>query len=294
MSTNPVSVEETPPMTGFDFVRSLAAELSAGKVDLPAFPEVAIRVRRVLSDPDSNVNQVVRVVGSDPTLVARIIRISNSAAFNRGRPVADLRTAVNRLGYNMVRTAAMSFAIAQIRKADKLKGLEHYLDALWRRSTQVAAYAYVLARTCSKVPADEAMLGGMMHGIGKLYVLTRAVDHPELFSDGTTLDALIDEWHAPISKAILENWEFSEDLAEAVGRQDDHSRDGPGDPDLCDVIAIAIVMASQPTDLAGIETQLRALPGARRLGLDTARAADVMVESDAEVTALSSALGASE
>ncbi len=293
MSTRPVFASATPPMTGFDFVRSLAAELSTGKVDLPAFPEVAIRVRRVLSDPDSTVNQVVRVVGSEPTLAARIIRISNSAALNRsGRQVADLRTAVNLLGYNMVRTAAMSFAMAQIRNADKLKGLEHYLDALWRRSTQVAAYSYVLARTCSKIPADEAMLGGMLHGIGRLYVLTRAVDHPELFSDGTTLEGLIDEWHAPISKAILENWEFSEDMADAVGKQDDHSRDEPGDPDLGDVIAIAIVMASRPSDVAGSGTPLHDLPGARRLGLDTARTADVMVESDAEVTALSSALGA--
>ena len=42
----------------------LAAELSGGNVDLPSFPEIAVRVRRVLSDPKSSVDQVVRVVGS--------------------------------------------------------------------------------------------------------------------------------------------------------------------------------------------------------------------------------------
>jgi HD-like signal output (HDOD) protein len=280
-------------MTGFDFVRSLAAELSTGKVDLPAFPEIAIRVRRVLSDPNSSVHQVVRIVGSDPSLAARIIRISNSAALNRsGRPVADLRSAVNLLGYNVVRTAAMSFAMAQIRNANKLKGLEPLMDALWRRSTLAAAYSYVLARTCSKIPPDEAMLGGMMHGIGKLYVLTRVGNHPDLFSEGAPLEGLINEWHAPIGQAILENWEFSEDMADAVGKQDDHGRDAPGDPDLRDVIAIAIVMASHPSDIAGIDARLKDLPGARRLGLDKARLDAVMVECDAEVTALSSALGA--
>jgi HD-like signal output (HDOD) protein len=291
MSTNPRPEPRTTP--GFEFVRSLAAELSAGKVDLPAFPEIAIRVRRVLSDPDSSVHQVVRIVGSDPSLAARIIRISNSAALNRsGRPVADLRSAVNLLGYNVVRTAAMSFAMAQIRNANKLKGLEPLMDALWRRSTLVAAYAYVLARTCSKIPPDEAMLAGMMHGIGKLYLLTRAGNHPDLFLDGTPLEGLINEWHASIGQSILENWEFSEDMAQAVGKQDDHSRDEPGEPDLCDVIAIAIVMASHPSDIGGIDAWLEDLPGARRLGLDKARADAVMVECDAEVTALSSALGA--
>ena len=155
------------------------------------------------------------------------MRLANSAALNRsGRPVADLRTAINRLGYNMVRSAAIAFAMAQIRNANRLVGLEHYLNDLWQASTRVAAFAYVLARTCSRVNPDEAMLGGMMHGIGKLYVVTRAVSHPELFSDKPMLDRIVNDWHAAIGKAILENWDFSEEMAEAVGEQQNHGREG--------------------------------------------------------------------
>src|SRR6202167_2429637 len=152
----------------FDFIRTLAAELSSGNVDLPSFPEIAVRVRRILSDPKSSIEQVVRVVGSEPALAARLLRISNSASLNRsGRVVTDLRTAINRIGYNMVRSASISFAMSQIRKSGKLQGLEHRLTDLWQRSTLVAAFAYVLARTCSRVNPDEAMLTGMMHAIGK-------------------------------------------------------------------------------------------------------------------------------
>ncbi len=85
--------------------------------------------------------------------------------------------------------------MAQIRKSSKLSGLEHHLNDLWKRSTLVAAFAYVLARNCSKVNPDEAMLTGMMHGIGKLYVLTRVIDHPELFASNTMLNQIIGEWH---------------------------------------------------------------------------------------------------
>jgi HD-like signal output (HDOD) protein len=282
----------------FEFVRSLASELSAGKVDLPSFPEIAVRVRRVLSDPKSSIDQVVRVVGSEPALAARLMRIANSASLNRsGKLVGDLRTAINRLGYNMVRSAAISFAMAQIRNANKLKGLEPYLDDLWHRSTLVAAFAFVLARSCSRVPPDEAMLGGMMHGIGKLYVLTRAVNHPDLFSDRVMLDAIINDWHASIGKAILENWEFSEEMSGAVGDQDDHSRDEPGDPDLRDIIAIAIILATRPPAAEGSESEaleavLKDLPAAQRLGLTQEKTASVMQECDAEVAALSNALGA--
>jgi HD-like signal output (HDOD) protein len=276
----------------FEFVQSLAGELSAGKVDLPSFPEIAVRVRRILSDPNSSIDQVVRVVGSEPALAARLMRIANSASMNRsGRTVTDLRTAINRIGYNMVRTAAMSFAMAQIRNANKLVGLEPHLGDLWRRSTLVAAFAFVLARTCSQVNPDEAMLAGMMHGIGKLYVLTRAANHPELFADSAILEGLLSDWHASIGKAILENWDFSDEMAAAVGDQDDHGNEEPGDPGLRDVIAIAILMAARASDAASLQLELLDRPAALRLGLTENRTALVLKECAAEVAALSDALG---
>ena len=267
---------QTPSNVAFEFIRSLAGELSGGKVDLPSFPEIAVRVRRILSDPKSTLEQIVRVVGSEPALAARLLRISNSASLNRsGRPVTDLRTAINRIGYNMVRSASISFAMSQIRNSNKVAGLEHHLQDLWQCGTRVAALAYVLARTCTRVNPDEALLTGMMHGIGKLYVLTRATDHPELFADTDTLDAIIREWHPSIGKAILENWEFPEDMARAVG----------------DVIAIALLMSAHPTDPAALEAALQGLPASGRLGLNEARTASVMSESAAEVAALTDALG---
>jgi HD-like signal output (HDOD) protein len=235
---------------------------------------------------------VVRVVGSEPALAARLLRISNSASLNRsGRAVTDLRTAINRIGYNMVRSASISFSMAQIRKSNKLAGLEHHLNDLWQRSTVVAAFAYVLARNYTKVNPDEAMLTGMMHGIGKLYVLTRVIDHPELFASHTMLNQIISEWHTSIGKAILENWNFSESMAQAVGDQADFSRNEDGPPDLTDVVAVAIIMAAHAADSSGLEAAWSDLGAVRRLGLDEAKTQAVMLESAAEVTALSQALG---
>jgi HD-like signal output (HDOD) protein len=279
--------------SAFEFIKSLASELSRGKVDLPSFPEIAVRVRRILSDPKSTIDQVVRVVGSEPSLAARLLRIANSASLNRsGRAVTDLRAAINRVGYNMVRSASISFAMAQIRSSNKLVGLEHHLQELWQCSTRVAAFSYVLARTCTKVNADEALLTGMMHAIGKLYVLTRAHAHPELFASPAVLDELVGEWHPSIGKAILENWEFPEEMAQAVGQQEEHGRMELEFPDLCDVIAAAVILTRHGADLPALAAALKGLPCSIRLGLDEKRTQSVMQDSAAEVAALSDALGA--
>ena len=299
MTSAPLQKSSNAPATqyatAFDFIRALAGELSGGKVDLPSFPEVAIRVRRILSDPKSSVDQVVRVVGSEPALAARLMRIANSASLNRsGKPILELRTAISRIGYNMVRSASISFAMAQIRNSNKLAGLEHYLQDVWIRSTRVAAFAYVLAKACtrSRINPDEAMLTGMMHSIGKLYVLTRAAAHPELFANPAMLDEILEQWHPSIGKAILENWEFSDVMAQAVGEQEEHDRVEPEIADLSDIIAVAVLMARHAEDLAALQADLKDMPGAMRLDLTEARMASVIKESATEVSALSEALGA--
>src|SRR5262249_54821910 len=143
----------------FRFVQSLAQELTSGKIDLPSFPDIVVRVRQVLADEDVRPDQVVRVISTEPALAARLLHISNSAALNfSGKPIADLRTAITRMGFNMVRSAAIAFALWQLKKAETLKGLEKPLEALWHSSTSVAAMSHVVARRLSRVNPDTALL----------------------------------------------------------------------------------------------------------------------------------------
>src|SRR5882757_7325739 len=133
------------------------------------------------------------------------------------------------------------------------------------------------------------MLTGMMHGIGKLYILTRAANHQELFASQSVLNDIINDWYPSIGKAILENWKFSETMARAVG-QEDFSRTDPDAPDLTDVVGVAILMVAYGTDVAGLDGALQELPAAKRLGLNESKTLSVMQDSAAEVTALSQAL----
>jgi hypothetical protein len=76
----------------FAFVQELALGLSRREIELPSFPDVAIRVRKVLSDDDVTAQDIVRVVGSEPALAARIMQMANSAALGHvGKPIAAHR-----------------------------------------------------------------------------------------------------------------------------------------------------------------------------------------------------------
>jgi HD-like signal output (HDOD) protein len=276
----------------FEFVSVLAAELSGGKIDLPSFPDVAIRVRRALADDKTNVEQIVRIVGSEPALAARLLKMSNSAALNRsGKPVTELRTAIARMGYNMVRSAAISFAMAQIRNSAGLKGLERPLDELWHNDTGVAAFCHSLTKRLTRRNPDEAFLAGLLHGVGRLYILTRTPRFPELLGDPASLAAITRDWHASVAKAILENWEMSEELIQAVAEQDDIDREGASEADLTDVMIAANMLNTymeQPQDLV---LNMSGVTSFRRLGLDEGGCLKVLEESRGEIEALRQALG---
>ena len=240
----------------FDFVRSLAAELSGGHVDLPSFPEIAVRSAEGAGGREILDGTGGRVVGSEPALAARLLRIANSASLNRsGRQVTELRTAISRIGYNMVRSASLSFSMNQMRHDKKLAAFGPYLNDLWERSTNVAAYRL---RAGAQLQPRQSRRGHAHRHDAR----HRQAVHPDPRRRppgvvrrrcGAERDhrrlARLDRQGDPGELG------FPEAMAQAVGDQEEFARDEPSAPDLTDVVAVAILMVSYGTDIAGLEAR---------------------------------------
>ncbi|MCU0759155.1 MAG: HDOD domain-containing protein [Steroidobacteraceae bacterium] len=276
----------------FEFVKALAAELSGGTVSIPSFPEVAMRLQRLLGDENADAERIVRLLGAEPALAARVVGMANSAALNpAGQRVTDLRAAVTRMGFDALRSAAIAFAVAQLRGAEQFRAIEKPLARLWRRSVEMAALCRVIARRHRELGADAALLVGLLHGVGKLYILTRAARHPRLFADQAAFQGIVRDWHADITKALLENWKIDDELVEAIHGYEDPERVGRGPLSLSDVLAVADLFASLRERPEVLEMRLAECYSATRLGIDAAAIAQVLEECNAEMTALRDALG---
>lgn len=276
----------------FGFVQALALEMSAGKIEIPSFPDVAIRVRKVLADENCSAAQIARVVSAEPAMAAKLLQMANSAALNpSGTKISELKSAIARIGLSNVRTASLVYAMEQIKKAPELAPLRKPLHDLWERSVKVAAMAFVVARSWTKVNPDQAMLAGLMHGMGRVYILTRAVKHPELFADGTSYHQIVRDWNASVAKAVLESWDISPDIIEAVEHYEHLERENSGAIDLTDVLTIANVLVSFHSDLPAMEMRLKETTAAVRLGVDAEAINKVLQETAGELASLRAALG---
>jgi len=291
-STQPKQTAFNPAALAFQFVEDLAKEVSGGRVELPAFPDVAVRVRKVLADENVGADKIARVVMSEAGLAARVLALANSAALNRGgKSITDMKMAVNRIGHSNVRTAAVSFAITQLRRANELKAIAKDLESLWHEATMVAALSHAVASRTQGVNADESMLAGLMHNVGKIYILARANKHAELFNDKDAMQSIMRDWHANVGRAIVENWGFSPQLIEAVGEHEDLERQTDGKVDLVDVLTVATMLAAFTGEEANLELNMQGVRAFSRLGLDNAKCIHIMEDCAEEIAALRSALG---
>jgi HD-like signal output (HDOD) protein len=239
------------------FLQKLATEVSEGSIDLPCFPEVVIRISTALADPKTTADHVVTIVGAEPRLAARILQTANSAAFNTsGKRLTDLRSAITRLGHQMVHGTAMSYAMQQMKNEASLRSIAQPMTQLWNRSITVASICRIVAQR-TKVNADAAFLTGLLHGIGNLYIMARAATQATgLGSENSWLDLLIG-WQASIGKAVLESWGFAEEMCDAVGEQEDHERRWKHEAALSDVLIASLMLADalQTPEPHAVETE---------------------------------------
>jgi HD-like signal output (HDOD) protein len=274
------------------FLQKLAKEVSEGSIDLPCFPDVVIRISTALADPNTTSDHVVTIVGAEPRLAARILQTANSAAFNSsGKPLTDLRSAITRLGHQMVHGTAMSYAMQQMRNEAALRSIAQPLTELWNKSIAVASISRIVAAR-TKLSADEAFLTGLLHGIGNLYIMARAATQmPGLGPEHSWLD-LLAGWQASIGKAVLESWGFAEEMCDAVGDQTDHERRWKHEAGLSDVLIASLVLAEALDTPAPRTVPIDGINAFLTVGLKADDCPAILSEAEQQISLVHQALAA--
>jgi putative nucleotidyltransferase with HDIG domain len=204
-----------PPKDGIDTLLDQVERL-------PPVPRVLPRLLSALSDPETDLTQIVELVAVDTVLTAKLLRACNSACFGMSRPVNDVSEAVNRLGFQTVYRTVAAVSGASCFKSPEPG--EPDADRLWRHSVTTAFAAQFVAEDAG---LDGSMLftAGILHDLGKIVLPGAQVEAGEPSADGTEeANGDILRWelatygfsHAEVGGRMLERWHFSDELAASV------------------------------------------------------------------------------
>lgn len=202
-------------MENKSFVDIIKEQSTAEDLQLPLFHPVALKLQQVLRRSDFTIESVINLIMRDQALASQILRIANSAFFSGLSKVATIHDAVIRLGAKQVANIAMmanleenyTFAIPELRT---------FSQDLWKHAMGCALGSRWLAeKTGYKNLAQEAFLGGLLHDIGKLFILkvlekilvTKKTDLK--FSKALTLE-IMESVHRESGYSLMQKWNLPE------------------------------------------------------------------------------------
>lgn len=145
--------------------------IDADRVHLPPHPRLAEKVLAIIDQDGAATQQLWALVGQDPALLCNLFRAANSS-FYAGLPkTLSIEEAVTRLGTDKA-VIVIQQACRDVEGRPQGKLIPRYMPKLWQHAQSCALGAKWLATRCGyQNLADQAYLAGLLHDVGKQYLL---------------------------------------------------------------------------------------------------------------------------
>lgn len=268
---------------------AIAADAARGDIVFPTHGEIALRVQRLLDDPECSLDALGKLIGAEPILATRVLAIANSIAYNPGgRAISELKSAVSRLGLAALRALAAAVIVRQMKDLPSDPAHCALAAKLWEHTASVASLASVIARRVTQQNPDAAFFAGIVHEIGSFYLIARASTFPGLLENDLEL------WHgegeAAVGRAVLHALHAPAPVVDAMETLwAGYLRMPP------ESLGDTLLLADQ---LSPIESPIDALAGMSRQGMavelevliDDETLTSILAESADEVASLCAAL----
>lgn len=189
-----------------------------GKIKtLPSPPKVYMRLNASLNDKSIDMQKIASIIAHDPSLVAKILQLTNTSFFSNGKQVESITEAITRLGVDLV--CSIVITAETYAKIDEIPGYSIVDEQKHCLST-----ARLAASMVAPSLRQETILVGLLHNIGKFilykvspeamanYIKQRVVDEDNIELE----QKLFNADHTQLAGYLLHLWNFSYSLIENI------------------------------------------------------------------------------
>ncbi len=253
-----------------DVIKQYSASM---QLKLPVFPGAAFELRQLITSDDSSVDKISKVISKDQAIATNILKLANSPFYSgTGRSIRTIPDAIMHLGSNHILNFIIFSCQHNYYKSQNTI-LAKYLQTLWQHVLGVSVGSkWLMHELGYRKLEDEAFLAGLLHDIGKLFIVKiiesvySNVIHFYLINP--SISHTIESMHAEYGHKLLDAWSIP--LVYCNIAMNHHNQEF----DSNDVLLMAVRIANQVSWQTGITVNieppvnLAASPEAQALAID--------------------------
>ena len=199
-----------------------ATDLIQVAQELPAAPRILVELGQLIRNPRTDSEEVVTLLRQDPALVARVLRMANSAAYARAEPAGSLEEAVAGIGFSEVHRLVGAVAATQLSDQKlPLYGVEG--ARLRENSLFVAVNMEELGDETGEEPRSCYTVG-LLRSIGKMALEILGKRDPATKSFAESGETELDVWekktwgmtNCDVAEKILVHWRLPHETVIAI------------------------------------------------------------------------------
>jgi len=224
--------------------------------EIGALPQTLAAVLKAVDDPNTGAKDIAKAISTDVSLTTLVLKMVNSAHYNRARKVSKISEAVAVMGINSLKVLALSSSVFSLVCGPELAE-KFNIKRISRHFIEVASTARSIAEVVGSGDEEEAFVGGILHDVGILIMILYFKEQyedvvGEMRSSGKGLiqaeRKLFGCTHCDVGAELIESWKLPPKLAFAVQNHHDCDKAGiiPEDSTFNNIIALADRIALGP------------------------------------------------
>ncbi len=148
------------------------SDLVSRELRLASLPDVYYRIMEVINSARSSASNIADAVSKDTSLLARLLKLVNSAFYGFPSRIETVSRAVAVIGTKELSTLALGITAVQFFNDIPPEFVD--MKSFWRHSVACGVYARLLASEKVGVSEERLFVAGLLHDLGKL-VLFRQI-----------------------------------------------------------------------------------------------------------------------
>lgn len=198
-----------------------AGDLVKGAVRLLSSPEILLRLNTLLEDPECPASALGQVIGRDPVLTARLLRLANSPFYGFPSRIDTVSRAVTVIGMHALRNLVLVTSAVDCLSRLPVPNMREY----WGHSLRAAIAARVLALHCDVAEPEALFAAGLLHDIGRQIIAAKLPEiarEVEIRAGDTEMSvdeverAVLGFDHAAVGAELLRTWRLPSTLCEPI------------------------------------------------------------------------------